>query len=518
MGPLPLAMPAGIPDPSAEQIPGLAQRGLGALKWNYLGSAVKIFSQLVIGIVLARLLGPEPFGLIAVAWLILGLGNLIADSGLGVALIQKQQVFPRDIRYVFTIQMLAGLTLSVLGVLAAPGIAIFFGRPDAMPVLASMSALFLLQGFGQTATALLRRDLDHKRVQLLQMMSYLGAYLLLGLPLAFSGLGVWSLVIAQLVQSASYSAAAWLTVRHSLRPSWRAEQPGLFRFGSKVLSSNLTSWGISYFDSAIIGRLLGMVELGFYNRSMSLLAAPMNAAVSTLQGVLLPLFSRLQGRTDDARHVYLASISCLSVVLAPAFAVIAAIPETTLLAVYGQHWQTAAVLVTPLALAMPVNAMLALGGPMMLGLGRPGMEAGVQGVGLIVLIIALIVAARLSLEAVGWAVLGVYVLRAWLVSHLAAGLVAAPGSAFLRALTGPALLAAFAASLAWAADYWLTAALSHPGLRFLFVLAAVAFSVVLTIGLCGRWIFCNEAKILMRKLQPHFGPRLGGLLMRWSVA
>lgn len=509
--------PATPPPPLSDPRPtGLAQRSIGALKWNYLGTGVKVTSQLIIGIVLARLLGPEPFGLIAVAWLMLGLGNLIADSGLSVALIQKQTISARDICYVFTLQILAGLGLTLLALMASPWIAAFFGRADAVPVLRWMSLLFVLQAFGQTATALLRRDLDHKRVQLLQVFSYLAAYLLLGLPLAFSGWGVWALVIAQLTQTVLYSAAAYLSVRHSLTPTFRAEQSGLFRFGSKVLGSNLTSWGISYFDSAIIGRMLGMVDLGFYNRSMNLLASPMNAAVSTLQGVLLPFYSRLQGRTGDARDTYLATICFLSAILAPAFAAIAAIPETTMLAVYGQQWQAAAVLITPLALAMPINAMLALGGPMMQGMGRAGMEAVSQGVGLIVLIIAVIAAARISLAAVAWAVLGVYLLRAWLVTRLAAGLVFAPASAFLRALVGPLLLAVLAFSLAWSADHWLAASLSHPGVRFIVVMGAAAITVMFAIGLWGRWIFCAEAKTLMHKARPHLAPRMGSLLLRWS--
>ncbi len=98
-----LVMSASAPPPhsSATVTAGLTRRSLGALKWNYLGTGAKIASQLAIGIVLARLLGPEPFGLIAVAWLMLGLGNLIADSGLSVALVQKEQISARDIRYVF---------------------------------------------------------------------------------------------------------------------------------------------------------------------------------------------------------------------------------------------------------------------------------------------------------------------------------------------------------------------------------------------------------------------------------
>lgn len=511
-------MNLGIPsnNPGKGDPSGLARRSLGALKWNYLGTGIKVLSQLVIGIVLARLLGPVPFGLIAIAWLMLGLGNLIADSGLSVALIQKPHISPRDIRFVFSLQMLAGLLLTLLVVTLAPMVATFFGRPDATDVLRWMSLLFVMQAFGQTSSALLRRDLDHKRVQLIQVATYLLAYLLLGLPLAYTGFGVWALVTAQLTQATFFSIAAYLSTRHPLMPALHADQPGLFRFGAKVLGSNLTSWGISNFDSAIIGRMLGVTDLGLYNRSMNLLSSPMNATVSTLMGVLLPLYSRLQHRPEVARDTYLATLCLMSALLAPAFAAVAVMPETTVLAVYGLAWQSATVLIAPLALAMPVNAALAMGGPMMQGLGHAGLEAASQGIGFLVLVVGVIAAASVSLEAVAWVVLAVYCLRAWLITRLAAGLVSIPASAILRALAGPVVLAMLAALLGWQLDTWLATWFAQPGLRFVVAIGLTA-SVILSVVLVGgRWLFCTEARALLSQARPHLPPYLGGMLTLWS--
>ncbi len=151
----------------------LFERGASALKWNFLGSFVRVFFQLGIAIALARVLGPEPFGLIAIAWLILGLGNLLADFGLSAALIQKATLNDREIRHAFTAQVFLGSSLTLITYAAAPSLATFFNREDATTVLRWMGLLFLLQAFGQTATALLRRDLNFKRVQLLQTLSYL---------------------------------------------------------------------------------------------------------------------------------------------------------------------------------------------------------------------------------------------------------------------------------------------------------------------------------------------------------
>lgn len=497
-----------FPLPEPREV-GLASRSLGALKWNYLGSLAKILSQLAIGIVLARLLGPEPFGLVAIAWLMLGLGNLLADFGLSAALIQKPQISSRDIRYVFTLQMMSGLMLALIAVSTASWVAAFFGREEAAEVLRWMSLLFLLQSFGQTATALLRRDLDHKRVQILQVASYLGAYLLIGLPLALTGAGVWALISAQLAQVGLYALAAYLGVRHSLVPALKADQSGMFGFGSKVLLSNLSSWGYLSLDAAIIGRMLGVVDLGLYNRSMNLLASPMFAVVATLQGVLFPLYSRLANRVEEARRVYPGSVCLLAILIFPTFAAIAAIPDTTILALYGRDWSAAIPLITPLALCMPVYAVMALGGPLMLGLGRAGMEAGMQAIGLIVMVAVVIAAAMESLAAVAWAVLMVYLLRALLVTRLATGLVGLKWIAIVSALAGPTLLAGLAAAVASAADWLLSA--QHPVVRLFIDLGIAAATVVALILLLGRRVLCIEAKHLLWQARSH----LPGVLQEW---
>jgi len=439
----------------------------------------------------------------------------VADLGLAAVLIQREWISNRDIRYVFTLQVAVGIALSLLAVFASSWVAEFFGREEVAPVLRWMGLLFVVQAFGQTATALLRRDLDHRRVQTLQVASYLAAYLLLGAPLAFSGAGVWALVSAQLAQAVIYAVGAYLSVRHALLPTFKADQSGLFGFGSKVLISNLTSFGYSSLDSAIVGRMLGVVDLGLYNRSLNLVASPMNAAVSTLQGVLFPLYSRLQGRPDQARRIFLASVCLLSAVLIPLFAAVAAIPETAILAVYGERWQAAVALVTPLALAMPVYAVLALGGPMMLGLGRAGMEAAAQGVGVLVLFGATVFAAQTSLAAVAWAVLAVYLLRAFLVTRLAMGLVSIEVLSLAKALVGPMMLGVISALSAGYANQVLAAVLpgSFSLLAADIVLAAMAVTIA-TLSL-GRWFFCMEAKAVLLQAQPHLPSVLGRLIGHW---
>ena len=121
----PDADPGLVPNGQAGE-PSMSQRSFTALKWNYIGAFARSGSQFVIGIILARLLGPEPFGLVAVALLVISLGALIADFGLASALVQRKNVSREDIRFIFTIQLLVGAILTA---------GIFYLRAASLPIL-----------------------------------------------------------------------------------------------------------------------------------------------------------------------------------------------------------------------------------------------------------------------------------------------------------------------------------------------------------------------------------------------
>jgi len=497
---------------------GLMHRSLNALKWNYLGVLVRTGVQFILGIVLARLLGPEPFGLVAIAWLILGLGNLVADFGLAAALVQKETISSRDIRYVFTLQMLVGIFMTAAIVLAAPWIASFFNSADAIPVLRSMGCLFVIQAAGQTATALLRRNMDFKPLQIIGVGSYLFSYAGVGLPLAWSGSGVWALVAAQVVQATIYSVAVNLHIRHSWRPAFKPDSSGMFLFGSKIMASNLTSWGISNLDSVIVGRVFGAVDLGLYNRGMNLVSSPMNAFTSTLQGVLFPAYSRANGQIEPARRAYLASVGLIAAFLVPAFAAIAAIPNTVIAGVYGEHWMQVAVLLTPLALAMPVNAILAVGGPLLSGLGAAGRDAAAQAVCVVILVVSVWLASQVSLEMVAWAVLGTYLLRALLVSYLALGLVAGTWEQIARALAGPLVLGLLAALLAWSADALLNNVVAGPLLRLSMVLGFTGSVIGVLLLWSGRHLLSGETLAVAASIAAKLPAPFAACMKNWEVA
>src|ERR1035437_4738623 len=136
----------------------LNQRTGSALKWNYVGMAVRSSSSLVLGVVLARLLGPKPFGVVALAAVLIGFCNLLADSGFGAAIVQRESLSEEDIRFAFLYQMLSGVFLALACFFGASIIANLFRNQEVAPVIRVLSWTFPLQAFGQTATSLLKRN------------------------------------------------------------------------------------------------------------------------------------------------------------------------------------------------------------------------------------------------------------------------------------------------------------------------------------------------------------------------
>jgi len=450
--------------------------GWHALKWNTFGNLVRGLAQFAIGILLARLLGPTPFGIVALAWMVVGLGRLFADLGFGAALVQRPTLSQAELRFVFTWQMLFALLLAAGGILGADLLARVFHAPQAAPVLRAMFCLFLIECPGNASAALLRRALDFKTVQQIGIASYLVGYLLVGIPAAWFGWGAWSLVAAQLTQSLLSTALLLRAAPLPLRPLLRCDTPGLAGFGVKVAAANLSSWTISNLDIALIGRAFGVASLGLYSRALNLLNMPMNMVTACFQGVLFAACSRLQADRARLRRIHLETGTAVALVCMPVFGAAAAIPDTLILGIYGPAWAASIPLVTPLALAVLTNALLAIHGPVLMAADRVGTELRNQLATIVLFVPALAMAVRYSLAATAWTIFGAYLLRWILLTRATLRFTGAGSADYLRSLRFPALAGVAVALVAGAVDRGLAGQPALP--RLLCIMFASAATVL----------------------------------------
>ena len=457
----------------------LAHSAFSAVKWSYAGTTMRMGANFAVGIVLARILGPKPYGEVAVAALVIGLGNLVADVGLGSALVQKNEVSGEDIRFAFTVQVLfAALIVLALWPLT-PLIAVFFHQPEIVPVLRAMFSIFILQSLGQTAISLLKRNLRQKEIQTAQLVSYLIGYIGVGIPLALLGVGVWSLVVAQLTQSLLNTILVYTRMHHSVIPLAWPRNAHMAGYGGKVVSSNVVNWWITNSDNLFVGRACGSVPLGLYSRSFTLVNLPEAGIVSTLQAVLFPTYSRTQDRSQLMRQTYLASVSIVAMLTLPFFAVVAAVPLTVIGGVYGAQWLAAVPVVVPLALAMPLDSIMALAGPVQYGVGRVERELWPQMATAAVMVGVMIVMSRISFVAVGWGVLAIYLLRATLVTRAVIKTLELRWRDVGRSLGAAVLVAVGCALLVGGFDRLLLAKVGLMGMRLSLDMIAALFTFLL---------------------------------------
>jgi O-antigen/teichoic acid export membrane protein len=507
--------------PQCQQICGselpapLAERSLAALKWNYAGVATKVVSQFLVGVALARLLGPAPFGIYAAVLLVTGVGGLIVERGFEPALIQLPTLSEETIRFAFTSLLLTGVGAAAVLFAAASSVAALFRYPSLKTAMYGSALYLFVYATSVVPSALLRRDLNMKSYQLAQIVAYLIGYVGVGIGGAFVGLGAWSLIGALIMQTLVFVLIAYSQIPHSLRPLFTLKGQRITTFGNLFLVTNLLNWAIDNLDNLVVGRLYGMHALGLYAVSYNLVRTPTNHAMTTLQAVLLATGSRAQDNLHALQKAYRTAVSALLLVLCPLFFGMAAVAPTVVQGIYGVKWAGAETLLLPLALAMPAHALLT-GSALLWAVGHGTAERKVEAGTLTIFVIGLYFAAHMSLQMIAWAVLVTYILRAlWLTSKIL-NAVKLSWRVFFDTVRGGLILGIVTAGAFYIADLVL-AARGVFALERLAILGCVGILIVAALPICARGqISSPELRAVLQRAVPGSPRFLRPVLSRYA--
>jgi O-antigen/teichoic acid export membrane protein len=483
----------------------LTDRSLAAVKWNYLGVVARIASQLIAQIALARLLGPEAFGLFAVAFLVVMVGNILVEMGLGSALVQKKHITDNDVRFAFTWVVVAGLAMATMIFLLSGTIASYFHDPRVADITRGLIPVFIFQALAVVPLSLLKRDLAFKAVQGVQIASYLFGFLLVGVGAALLGAGVWSLVAAWFAQTLSSAIIFNLIRRHAMKPLFNMRDKALRDYGARVLLTNMANWTIENVDNLLVGKIFGPTALGLYSVSYNLVRTPANHLVVTLQTVLFPASAQSQDNHDGLRRAYLTVVAGVALIALPAFGGAAAVSETVVDAFFGNKWIGAAPVLLPLALAMILHALMAVAGPVLWGQGAAGSELKVQFWVALALVAALLIAAQYSMVAVAWAVCAVYAIRLIWMTAVLMRHIHLPLEMLLRALRGGILAGVVIAGLLLLLDLAMYRFAS--GFRLTFELGMSGLVLVMFVLLFPNLALSAELRWVVQRLLSRM-PRL----------
>ncbi|AWM29202.1 MAG: lipopolysaccharide biosynthesis protein [Sinorhizobium fredii] len=298
---------------------------------------VRMVIQFVSVVVLARLLAPEDFGLVASVSPIVAFVGLFQNLGLQQAVIQRKEIGERELNQVFWISTLVGLVCTLVVVALSPAIAAFYGD-QRMTAIAIAAALPLLLGsLAALPLALMNRHLQFGKLALNDVYAAVVG-LLVTATAAYFGMGYWSLVIGPAASAAVALLAAWWATRWMPgRPAFRIDRD-IISFGANLTGFNLVNFFSRNLDNILIGKFSGPVELGYYDRAYKLLLFPLQNITQPLSRVMIPLMSRIQEDKARFRDIYMRTNWLLAAVTMPGIAALTCAAEPTVSLLFGEQW------------------------------------------------------------------------------------------------------------------------------------------------------------------------------------
>lgn len=452
----------------------LREQTILGLRWSAIENWGSQFGSLLVFLVLARLLAPEAFGLLAFANVLLSVLLLGVDLGLGHALVQRDVLEPAHPSSAFWVLVPVGAALVVVCMAAAGPVASALAQPELAGVLRGLSLVLVVSALGKVPRALLRRQFAFRALAVASVVGIL-ASAVVGIGMALRGLGVWSLVGQQLTYEGVSVAVLW--VGCDWRPRLAASRRHLrelLGFGVHVSAFQLLHLVSRRADHILVGYFLGEIALGYYSVAHRVLQVMTQVLVTTIKQVALPTFARLQADPSRLRDVLARGSALTGLVAFPTFLGTAAVAPELIALLFGSQWLPVIPLIQILAMAGIVGSITALLEMVLLATGRPAQRMRLAAIGAAVALVACGVAVRWGVTAVAAAYVSSQVLVLPLVHRAATRAAHAEGTGSLRSVAGPLLAAACMAGLVLAGRSLLDPALGPAVTLALSALGGVA--------------------------------------------
>ncbi len=341
-------------DRTGSGLRGAALRGAG---WSLLQAWGGRLISTAVFFLLARLLVPADFGVVALATIFVELGQLVMNRGFGASIVQRDELSDEDLDAVFWFSLGIGVVLSAVSWSTAGLLAGALGEPDFAPVFRVLSLNWILAAFWSVPQNVLQRELRFASLAARRLLavSVGGA---VALALALAGAGVWSLVAMSTVQSlvsivVLWSASPW---RPSRRFSWQSIR-SMRGFAARVVATDLTQFFTVRGEGLLIGAALGPVPLGYYAVAQRFVTLLRELFGSSIGNVAFPVFSRLQHDRERRSRALGTAVRLTAMAAFPAFVGMAVVAPEVVEVLLGPTWEPSVILVQLLCLAGLRSAM-----------------------------------------------------------------------------------------------------------------------------------------------------------------
>lgn len=374
--------------------------------WLFVGNTGKQVLGFLFGIVLARLLVPEDFGMLITIQVFTGLAGFIAGGGMGQALIRAKTATQQDYDIVFTLQMIIGCVIYAAFFLTAPLFARWYDNPLYADLLRVSALSFIFRPFVNLPGNMLHREMRFKPQAVVGLVT-LVASSTLSIGLAWLGYGVWGLIwggiAGSLINALLLIPIAGWRPRLSMAFGRGAE---IARYGLLFSVNDIVFYLRSQLSAFMLSRTLGPASVGLFNKGESLARMPHAFITGSVYPVLFRALGAEQDNLDKSRYLFFRSITLVSVYATPFYVALPWLAEPLIRGIYGPRWVEAAGPLAILALAWPFWLMSSLSGNVLKARNWLSQELAVQVVSLIVGAAAIWAGLAHGIDGVAWAVVG----------------------------------------------------------------------------------------------------------------
>lgn len=302
-------------------------------------------------VILARILTPQDYGLVAMVTAVTGFISLFKDMGLSMATIQRPEINHEQVSTLFWLNIVISMVICLITMGLAAPISWYYHEPRLIKITIILACGFLFGGLTIQHQALLRRQMRFKALVTMEIVS-MALGIVSAIIMALMGYGYWALVALYLGTQIATALCAWI-----LCP-WRPGRPGpiqkvadMLKFGGNLTGFSIINYFSRNLDNFLIGRYYGAQQLGLYAKAYSLLLLPITQINAPIQSVAVPSLSRLIGEPERYRQAYLRILEKLTLLAMPLVSFFIVTSDWVIFTLLGPQWGGAAAIFSFLGIA-----------------------------------------------------------------------------------------------------------------------------------------------------------------------
>ena len=381
----------------------LKRKALHALKWSVLGEVFsKAISPLVL-VILAKILLPEDFGIVAAATVVISFSQVFWDAGLAKALIQRKERIEESATIVFWINVALGSVFFMLLVFMADYIALFFNDPRIGNVVRVLGIQLPLAAICSAHSALLQRDFQFRRLFWIRIFTT-ASPVLASIPLALYGAGYWALVAGTLLGQLAQTITLWNI--SSWRPTlWFDKDLAheLFLFGRWVMLTAFMAWFFLWMDAIIVGGFLGTHDLGLYRTGNALVSLIFGVVAGPVIPVLYSLFSKIGDDIPKLKDLVLLLERLLMITVLPIGIGLLILQDIIPVLVFTEQWGGVGEIVGVIGITQAISYTVSVRQEVYRSIGRPAVESQIMFVSMLIRLPFYLVSVHFGIIAFVWA-------------------------------------------------------------------------------------------------------------------